>query len=122
MCILTRLVGRHEAYFRSKAKQAIHLPNANQDVILEDGELLNIEWSYKVGPSFSEQYDLEFPFGLLSANEHHSYLLLEALATLPIRPFTRLRRPDVCCCPAEGPPLTREPTADARRSTHLQRP
>lgn len=40
--------GRHEAYFRSKDKQDIHLPAKNSDVTLEKDELLNIEWSYKV--------------------------------------------------------------------------
>lgn len=41
-------VGRHEAYFRSKAQQTLHLPSHNTDVTLEENELLNIEWSYKV--------------------------------------------------------------------------
>ncbi|ORY20909.1 hypothetical protein BCR39DRAFT_554493 [Naematelia encephala] len=41
------LLGRHEAYFRSKGRQTLHLPNKNVDVTLEEGELLNIEWSYK---------------------------------------------------------------------------
>jgi hypothetical protein len=43
------MAGRHEAYFRSKGQQTLHLPNAGEDITLEDGELLNIEWSYKVG-------------------------------------------------------------------------
>lgn len=43
------LIGRHEAYFRSKAEQTIHLPGSGKDVKLEKDELLNIEWSYKVG-------------------------------------------------------------------------
>jgi len=40
--------GRHEAYFKSKERQTLHLPNCGQDVLLEKDELLNIEWSYKV--------------------------------------------------------------------------
>lgn len=40
--------GRHEAYFRSKERQTIHLPTYDQDITIEEGELLNIEWSYKV--------------------------------------------------------------------------
>ncbi|WRT64670.1 uncharacterized protein IL334_001604 [Kwoniella shivajii] len=42
-----QVLGRHEAYFRSLEKQTIHLPNSNEDIVLEQGELLNIEWSYK---------------------------------------------------------------------------
>ncbi|WWC86788.1 uncharacterized protein L201_001667 [Kwoniella dendrophila CBS 6074] len=50
------VLGRHEAYFRSLDKQRIHLPNSNEDVELEKGELLNIEWSYKY--SLSEALEL----------------------------------------------------------------
>ncbi|WVQ98171.1 hypothetical protein IAU59_005293 [Kwoniella sp. CBS 9459] len=49
-------LGRHEAYFRSKDAQTIHLPNNNQDVKLEKDELLNIEWSYKY--SYGEALEL----------------------------------------------------------------
>ena len=42
------LIGRHEAYFKSRGAQTIHLPSADRDVHLKQGELLNIEWSYKV--------------------------------------------------------------------------
>ena len=42
------VLGRHEAYFRSRDQQTLHLPLAKKDVKLEKGELLNIEWSYKV--------------------------------------------------------------------------
>ncbi|EIW71173.1 hypothetical protein TREMEDRAFT_42626 [Tremella mesenterica DSM 1558] len=41
------VLGRHEAYFKSKDKQILHLPLSDSDVILDKGELLNIEWSYK---------------------------------------------------------------------------
>lgn len=37
--------GRHEAYYRSKKQQTI--PLTNDTVQLEEGELLQIEWSYK---------------------------------------------------------------------------
>jgi hypothetical protein len=40
-------MGRHEAYFRSKGKQTIKL--SDREVTLDEGELLNIEWSFKVG-------------------------------------------------------------------------
>ncbi|WVW78327.1 hypothetical protein I302_100281 [Kwoniella bestiolae CBS 10118] len=50
------VLGRHEAYFRSNDKQSIHLPKSNQDVELDKGELLNIEWSYKY--SLSEALSL----------------------------------------------------------------
>lgn len=39
-------MGRHEAYFKSLGKQTINL--SSRDVTLEEGELLNIEWSFKV--------------------------------------------------------------------------
>jgi uncharacterized SAM-dependent methyltransferase len=39
--------GRHEAYFKSKERQTLRLPQG--DITLEKDELLNIEWSYKVG-------------------------------------------------------------------------
>jgi hypothetical protein len=39
-------MGRHEAYFRSKGKQGIKLSSG--EVTLDEGELLNIEWSFKV--------------------------------------------------------------------------
>lgn len=39
-------MGRHEAYFRSKGKQEIKLSSGQ--VTLDEGELLNIEWSFKV--------------------------------------------------------------------------
>lgn len=41
-------LGRHEAYYRSKKDQKIHLPEHDTDVELKEGELLHIEWSYKV--------------------------------------------------------------------------
>ncbi|WWC68052.1 uncharacterized protein I206_101971 [Kwoniella pini CBS 10737] len=50
------VLGRHEAYFRSIDKQTIHLPCSNEDITLEEGELLNIEWSYKY--SLSEALNL----------------------------------------------------------------
>jgi hypothetical protein len=40
-------MGRHEAYFRSKGRQTIKL--SDREVTLDEGELLNIEWSFKVG-------------------------------------------------------------------------
>ena len=46
-------MGRNEAYFRSKGKQTIKL--SDREVTLDEGELLNIEWSFKVG-------SLLFPF------------------------------------------------------------
>lgn len=49
-------LGRHEAYFRSKERQSIHLPTYGQDITIEEGELLNIEWSYKY--SIKEAMDL----------------------------------------------------------------
>jgi hypothetical protein len=39
-------MGRHEAYFRSKGRQTIKL--SDREVTLDEGELLNIEWSFKV--------------------------------------------------------------------------
>ena len=42
------IAGRHEAYFKSKDRQTIHLPGAGSGILLEKDELLNIEWSYKV--------------------------------------------------------------------------
>jgi uncharacterized SAM-dependent methyltransferase len=39
-------MGRHEAYFRSKGRQTIKL--SDREVVLDEGELLNIEWSFKV--------------------------------------------------------------------------
>ena len=39
-------MGRHEAYFKSLGTQTINL--SSRDVTLEEGELLNIEWSFKV--------------------------------------------------------------------------
>jgi uncharacterized SAM-dependent methyltransferase len=39
-------MGRHEAYFRSKGPQTIKL--SDREVTLDEGELLNIEWSFKV--------------------------------------------------------------------------
>lgn len=47
-------LGRHEAYFRSKRKQTI--PLSKDTVELEEGELLQIEWSYKY--SLAEALDL----------------------------------------------------------------
>ena len=44
--------GRHEAYYKSKGKQTIHLPSSHEDVVLEKDELLHIEWSYKAGSWF----------------------------------------------------------------------
>lgn len=41
-------LGRHEAYFRSLGTQTIRL-SESRDVTLDEGELLNIEWSFKVG-------------------------------------------------------------------------
>lgn len=41
-------MGRHEAYFKSLGTQTINLSSRN--VTLEEGELLNIEWSFKVSP------------------------------------------------------------------------
>ena len=43
-------LGRHEAYFKSLGTQTITL--SSRDVTLEEGELLNIEWSFKVGSFF----------------------------------------------------------------------
>lgn len=40
-------LGRHEAYFRSLGTQKIKL-SEGRDVTLDEGELLNIEWSFKV--------------------------------------------------------------------------
>jgi len=40
-------MGRHEAYFRSKGRQTIKL--SDREITLDEGELLNIEWSFKVG-------------------------------------------------------------------------
>ena len=43
-----KVPGRHEAYFKSVDKQTLHLPDSGEDITLDKGELLNIEWSYKV--------------------------------------------------------------------------
>lgn len=46
------VTGRHEAYFRSQKPQTISIPKSDEgkqmDVEFEAGELVNIEWSYKV--------------------------------------------------------------------------
>ncbi|WVQ83173.1 hypothetical protein IAT38_005312 [Cryptococcus sp. DSM 104549] len=49
-------LGRHEAYYKSKTKQSIRLPTSGEEITLEAGELLNIEWSYKY--SIKEAMDL----------------------------------------------------------------
>jgi hypothetical protein len=53
-------MGRHEAYFRSKGRQTIKL--SDREVTLDEGELLNIEWSFKVC----------FPFLLMTFQLLHS--------------------------------------------------
>lgn len=57
-------MGRHEAYFRSKGKQVIKLSNG--EVELDEGELLNIEWSFKVSKRFSPR---PRPYTLFSARQ-----------------------------------------------------
>ncbi|KAL1407321.1 hypothetical protein Q8F55_006743 [Vanrija albida] len=53
------VLGRHEAYFRSKEEQTLHLPGLERDVTLDKDELLHIEWSYK--------YSLAEALGLFEA-------------------------------------------------------
>jgi hypothetical protein len=47
--------GRHEAYFRSLRAQTITVPESSEgpelNVAFDEGELLNIEWSYKYSPT-----------------------------------------------------------------------
>ncbi|ODN79544.1 hypothetical protein L202_03501 [Cryptococcus amylolentus CBS 6039] len=73
-------LGRHEAYYRSKERQTIHLGTYNEDITLEKGELLNIEWSYKY--SHKEAMDLFTQADLRVINswkapssDYHLYLL-----------------------------------------------
>ena len=55
--ILLILSGRHEAYYKSKERQTLHLPSVGSEVTLEKDELLNIEWSYKVSMHPATQPD-----------------------------------------------------------------
>ncbi|WVQ75901.1 hypothetical protein IAR50_005536 [Cryptococcus sp. DSM 104548] len=73
-------LGRHEAYYRSKECQTIHLSTYNEDITLDKGELLNIEWSYKY--SHKEATDLFTQADLRVINswkapssDYHLYLL-----------------------------------------------
>ncbi|KAL7419376.1 hypothetical protein Q5752_006214 [Cryptotrichosporon argae] len=58
------VLGRHEAYFKSRDRQTI--PLSDGEVQLEKGELLNIEWSYKY--SYGEALELFDQASLLVIN------------------------------------------------------
>ena len=47
------LVGRHEGYFKSVADQTVNVPNSNAVLSFSKDELINIEYSHKVGYSSS---------------------------------------------------------------------